>query len=136
MKLVLSRVVLAGLILLAIICFSLPDYGINHNTIEIGLPKPDLNWVENFVDGAFPVENSFIQCTVKAGLLPTPYDNYFAIRHAPPVWEKTLSEYVSFQVSFFCPIMVIIFFLFFYQSSRNSAGQDHLTGWLRLGFEN
>lgn len=127
MKLRLTPVGLVGLILLAIICFSVPDFGTNNNIFEMRLPKSDLNWVENFVDGAFPVENSFIRCSVKAGLLPTPYDNWFAIRHVPPVWEKTLSEYVTFPVSFFRPIMVIIIFLFFYQSSRNNAGQDHLT---------
>lgn len=136
MKLRLTPVGLVGLILLAIICFSVPDFGINNNLFEMRLPKSDLNWVENFVNGAFPVESSFIRCSVKAGLLPTPYDNSFAIRHVPPVWEKTLSEYVTFSVGFFCPIMVIIIFLFFYQSSRNSAGQDHLTGFGAQGFQN
>ncbi|MGE5606572.1 MAG: hypothetical protein ACM3YE_12895 [Bacteroidota bacterium] len=124
---------LAGLILLAIIPLSWPDLGIDNNIFEMGLPKPDFNWVENYVDGAVPVANSFIKCFVKAGLLPTPYDNYFTIRHVPPVWEKTLSEYISFLTNFFRPIMVLIIFLFFYQSSRNSAGLDHLTGLCRQG---
>lgn len=126
MKLKLTPVSLVGLILLVIICFSLPDCGICNNILEIPLPKPEFDWAENYVDGAIPVENSFMRCFVKAGLLPTPYDNYLAVRHVTPVWECALSEYVSSSVSFFRPIMVIIFFLFFYRSSRNSAGQDRL----------
>lgn len=136
MKLRLTPVGLVGLILLAIICFSVPDFGINNNLFEMRLPKSNFNLVENFLDGAFPVENSFIKCSANAGLLPTPYDNSFAIRHVPPVWEKTLSEYVSFPVSFFRPIMVIITFLFFYQSSRNGAGQDHLSCFGEQKFQN
>jgi len=133
LKLKLTPIGLAGLILLAIICFSLPDFGFTNNNSQVVLSKPDLNWVENYVDGAFPVENCFIRSFVKAGLLPTPYYNCFAIRHAPPVWEKTLSEYASFLIVFFLPIMVIIFFLFFYQSSRNCADQDHLVGFSAVG---
>lgn len=124
---------LAGLILLMIISFSWPDLGINDHHSEIGLSLSDLNWFENYVDGAVPAGNSFIRCFVKAGLLPTPYDNYLPIRHVPPVWEKTLSEYVSTPTNFFSPIMVLIIFIFFYRSSRNSAGLDYPTGLRRQG---
>lgn len=119
---------LAGLILLVITSFSWPDLGIDDHLFEMDLPQSDFNWIENYVNGAVPVENSFIRCFVKAGLLPTPYDNYFAIRHVPPVWEKTLAEYVPSPTNFFSPIMVLIIFVFFYRSSRNSAGVDHPTG--------
>lgn len=124
---------LAGLILLVIISFNWPDLGIDDHLFEMGLPQSDLNWIENYVGGAVPAENSFIRCFVKAGLLPTSYDNYLASRHVPPVWEKTLSEYVSSPTNFFSPIMVLIIFLFFYRSSRNSAGLDHPTGLRRQG---
>lgn len=125
MKLTTFQVGLVGIIFLALICFGSFDFEVTNRDFNISLPKSGINWVENYVDGAIPLENSFIGCFIKAGLAPTPYHNFFAIRPVPPVWEKTLPEYVSFAVDFFRPIMVLIIFLFFYQSSRNSAGLDH-----------
>ncbi len=132
MKLRLTPVGLVSLILLAIIGFALPDMGIGNNIFERGLPAFERNWTENYVDGAAPFENSFIKCFVKAGLLPTTHYYELAVRNVPPVWEKSLSEYVSYRTNFFRPIMVLIFFLFFYQSSRNSAEPDHQTVLRRL----
>lgn len=127
MKLTLAPVGLVGIILLAIIGFSFPVVGMDRLIVEPCQPDFGFNWVENHVDRATPVENSFIGSIEKAGLAPTPYYNLFTIRQVPPVWEKTLSEYVPFKTGFFCPMMVIIIFLYFYQSSRNSAGLDDST---------
>lgn len=126
MKLTLNPICLAGILILATICFAIVDFGTINNIFKIELPS-DLNLVqpENRVNGVVPFDNGLIRCFVKASLAPAPYNDFFEIRPAPPVWEKTLSEYVSFPVTFFRPIMVIIFFLYFYQSSRNGAGIEH-----------
>lgn len=126
MKLTLTPVYLAGILLLVIICFAIVYFGIITNIFDIGLPS-DQNWLlsENHVDGVVPFANSFIGCFIKASLAPAPYYDFFAIRPVPPVWEKALPEYISFSGNFFCPIMVIVIFLYFYQSSRNGAGLDH-----------
>lgn len=129
MKLTLSPVCLVGILFLTIICLLLVDFGMINNIFNIHLPNIDINWVENHVDSAIPFENSFIGYFFKVSLPPAPYNDFFAIRPAPPVWEKILPEYISIPINFFCPIMVIVIFLFFYQSSRNSAGLDHLTGF-------
>ncbi len=126
MKLTKTPVWRVGILLLLIICFTIADFGTINNIFDIYLPS-DLYWVqpENGIDGVVPLDDSLIGCYVKANLAPAPYYNFFGIRTVPPVWEKTLPEYVSFQVNFFCPIMVLVIFLFFYQSSRNGAGLDH-----------
>lgn len=126
MKLTLTPVYLAGILLLVVICFAIVYFGIITNIFDIGLPS-DQNWVqsENSVDGVVPFANSFIGCFIKASLAPAPYYDFFAIRPVPPVWEKALPKYISFSGNFFCPIMVIVIFIYFYQSSRNGAGLDH-----------
>lgn len=126
MKLTLTPVCLVGILLIALVSFAIVDLGVINNIFNICLPS-DQNWIqsENSVDGVVPFANSFIGCFIKASLAPAPYYDFFAIRPVPPVWEKTLPEYVSFSSNFFCPIMVIVIFLYFYQSSRNGAGLDH-----------
>ena len=126
MKLTLTPVCWAGILLLVIICFAIVYFGIINDILDICLPSAQ-NWVqsENSVDGVVPFANSFIGCFIKASLAPAPHYDFFAIRPVSPVWEKVLPEYVSFSSNFFCPIMVIVIFLYFYQSSRNGAGLDH-----------
>lgn len=132
MKLTLAPVGLVTIILLPIIGLVFPTFGMDGLIVEPGKSDLGFNWVENHVDRATPVENSFIGSIEKAGLAPTSYYNFFTIRQVPPVWEKTLAESVPFKTGFFCPMMVIIIFLYFYQSSRNSAGLDDATVLARV----
>ena len=123
MKLTLASVGLVGIILLAIIGLIFPAVGMDRLILE-SYPDFGFNWAVNYVDRATPVENSFIGSIEKASLAPTSYYKFFRIRQVPPVWEKSFSEYVPFKTGFFCPMMVIIIFLYFYQSSRNSAESE------------
>lgn len=129
MKLTLSPFSLVAAIVLVTICFFGSTIGTANNVTDIHLPKSDIGWFQNYVDEAVPYRNSLVGSFIKASIAPTPCNNFFTIRSAPPVWEKISSENITFSINFFCPLMVIIIFLFFYQSSRNNAGLDELSDY-------
>lgn len=131
MKLTLSPFSLVVAILLVTICFFGSTIGTINNVTDIHLPKSDIGWFQNRVDEAIPYRNSFVGSFIKASIAPTQYSNYFTIRTAPPVWEKKSSVSIVFPIIFFRPLMVIIIFSYFYQSSRNNAGLDDLSDFCR-----